>query len=155
MTLGIAPSVLDPSLFIPDLKARRKEPALAEMVAVAHRSGAVREPAPLLDLLVLRERLGSTAIGKGVAMPHARSLTIARPQLLIGRSSRGIEWDAPDGQPATLLLLVLSPSEWSDEAHHAFLARAGAVARLQRNRQRLLEAPTFEAVATVLREVTL
>jgi mannitol/fructose-specific phosphotransferase system IIA component (Ntr-type) len=154
MTLETVPSVLDPSLFIPDLKPRRKEAALAEMVAVAHRAGAVREPAVLLDLLVLRERLGSTAIGKGVALPHARSLTIARPQLVIGRSSRGIEWDAPDDQLVTLLLLALSPSEWSEEAHHAFLARASAVARLQRNRQRLMEAPTFEAVATVLREVT-
>lgn len=154
MTLGTAPSVLDPSLFIPELKPRRKEAALAELVTHAHQAGAVREPELLLEALLARERLGTTAIGKGVALPHARSLTVGRPLLAVARSRRGIDWDAPDEQPVTLLLLALTPAEWSVEAHHAFLARAAAVGRLQRNRQRLLEAGSFEAVASVLREVT-
>jgi hypothetical protein len=47
---------------------------------------------------------------------------------------------------------VLSPGEWGEEAHHAFLARAVGAARLQRNRQRLLEAESFDDVAGVLRE---
>ena len=54
----------------------------------------------------------------------------------------------------TLVLLALSPGEWGEEVHHAFLGRAAAVARLQRNRRRLLEASSFADVANVLREVT-
>lgn len=152
-TIGTAPAVLDSSLYIPELKTRRKEAALQDLVSLAQQAGAVRGPELLLDLLAMRERLGSTAIGKGVALPHARSFTVCRPQLLVARSRRGIEWDAPDGLPVTLLLLSLTPGEWSEEAHHAFLGRAAAVGRLQRNRQRLLDAASFADVATVLREV--
>jgi mannitol/fructose-specific phosphotransferase system IIA component (Ntr-type) len=153
MTLGTAPSVLDPSLYIPELKTRRKDAALADLVSLAHQAGAVRGPELLRELLVMRERLGSTAIGKGVALPHARSLTVNRPQLVVARSRRGIDWDAPDELPVTLVLLTLTPGEWGEEAHHAFLGRKAAVARLQRNRQRLLDAASFEDVASVLREV--
>lgn len=152
MTLGTAAPDLDPSLYIPELKPRTKDPVLAQMVAVAHRAGVTRVAGPLLELLRLRERLGTTAIGKGVALPHARSLTVDRPALVVARSARGIAWDAPDGQPVHLLIMALSPGEWGDDAHHAFLARAAGAARLQRNRQRLLEAESFDAVAEVLRE---
>ncbi len=154
MTLGTTPSLLDPSLYTPELKSRSKEAALAHLVSLAHHAGAVRVPAPLLELLTLRERLGSTAIGKGVALPHARSLTVNRPLLVVARSRRGIDWDAPDGLPVTLLLLTLAPGEWGEETHHAFLGRAAAVARLQRNRQKLRDAASFEEVASVLREVS-
>jgi mannitol/fructose-specific phosphotransferase system IIA component (Ntr-type) len=153
MTLGTAPSVLDPSFYIPELTTDRKEAALAELVSRAHQAGAVRGPEPLLELLVMRERLGSTAIGKGVALPHARSLTVNRPQLVVARSRRGIDWDAPDELPVTLILLILTPGEWGEEAHHALLGRAAWVARLQRNRQRLLDAANFDEVASVFREV--
>jgi mannitol/fructose-specific phosphotransferase system IIA component (Ntr-type) len=88
-----------------------------------------------------------------VALPHARSLTVTRPQVVIGRSRRGIDWSAPDGMPVTLILLALTPGEWSEEAHHALLARVSAVARLQRKRQRLLDATSFADVADVLGEL--
>jgi mannitol/fructose-specific phosphotransferase system IIA component (Ntr-type) len=153
MTLGTATQVLDPSLYIPELRSRNRDSVLAQLVALAHRAGAVRGVAPLVELLRLRERLGTTAIGKGVAVPHARSLTVDRPALVIARSHRGVEWDALDELPANLILMVLSPGEVGEEAHHAFLAQAVAVARLQRNRQRLLEAGTFAEVAGVLAEV--
>jgi PTS system nitrogen regulatory IIA component len=154
MTLGTTPSVLDPSLYIPDLKARKRDAALAELVDLAERQGVVRGSSLVLDLLLLRERLGTTAVDKGVALPNARSLTIERPQLMVARSRRGIDWSAFDGEPVSLVLLVLSPAESSDAAHHAFLGRAAAVARLQRNRQKLLDATNVETVMSVLREVT-
>jgi mannitol/fructose-specific phosphotransferase system IIA component (Ntr-type) len=152
MTLGTATPVLDSSLYIPELKSRTRDSVLAQLVALAHRAGAVRGVASLVELLRLRERLGTTAIGKGVAVPHARSLTVDRPVLVVARSHRGVEWDAPDDQTANLVLLVLSPGEWGEEAHHAFLGHAVAVARLQRNRQRLMDAGTFAEVAGVLAE---
>jgi len=153
MTLVATPSALDPSLYISELKPKRRDTVLSEMVSLAHQVGSVRDPAPLLELLAVRERLGSTAIGKGVAIPNARSLTVTRPQIVFARSRRGVEWNAADGLPVSLILLVLAPAEWSDATAHAMLGRAVAVARLQRNRQRLLEAPSFEAAAEVLRVI--
>lgn len=152
MTLGTATPVLDPSLYIPELKPRTRDAVLAQMVVAAQRSGAVRGSAALLELLRVRERIGTTAIGKGTAVPHARSLTIDRPVVVVARSRRGVEWDTPDDQPVHLVLLTLSPGEWGEEAHHSFVARVVAAARLQRSRQRMLEAADFAEVAAVLRE---
>jgi mannitol/fructose-specific phosphotransferase system IIA component (Ntr-type) len=152
MTLTAAPSVLDPSLCIPDLKTRKKDGALADMLTLAHQAGAVRETALVLEILKWREKLGSTALGKGVAIPNARSIAVARPQIVIARSLKGIDWPAPDGQPVMLVLLALSPSEAGEEAHHALVARAVAASRLQRTRQKVLSATSSDAVATALRE---
>jgi len=152
MTIGL--SVLDTSLYISDLRPKRKETALREMVARAALAGVVSEPLVLEEALLLRERLGSTSVGKGVAVPNARSLAVIDPRLMVARSRRGIDWGSSDGLDIHLVFLVLSPGECPDESHHEFVARAVAVARLQRNRQKLLEASSFDAVASVLREAS-
>jgi mannitol/fructose-specific phosphotransferase system IIA component (Ntr-type) len=152
MTTMIGPALLDPSLYISELKLRRKPAVLEELVAHATRAGAVREPGVLRESLLLRERLFGTGIGKGVAVPHARSIAVTEPRLLIARSRKGIAWDAADGLPVHLVLLVLSPAECGDDAHTEFVCRAAAVGRLQRNRTRLMEAKAFEAIAGVFAE---
>lgn len=152
MTVAVGSPVLDSSLYISDLKFKRRDAVLQELVERAHRRGALLDPELLRETLALRERAGSTALGKGVALPNARSITVTDSRLVIGRSLRGIDWAASDEQPVQLVLLALSPSAVSEEAHHAFLARVAGAVRLQRQRQKLLEADTFEAVAAVLRE---
>ncbi len=154
MTLGTAPTVSDLSLYIPDLKLKKRESALAEMVSFVHRAGVVRDRELLLELLRVRERVGTTGLGKGVAIPQARSVTVLMPRLVVARSLKGIDWAAPDGLPVTLIFMALAPAEWSEEAFHGLVARAAAAARLQRTRQRLLSADSPAAVAAVLREVT-
>ncbi len=153
MSTAIGASILDSSLYIPDLKLKRKETALEEMVARAHALGVVRDGESLCETLALRERLGTTAIGKGVAVPYVRSLAVAEPRLVIARSKKGIAWDAVDDLPVQLVFLALSPAEYPEEAHYDMVARAVAVARLQRNRQKLIEAEDFQTVVSVLREV--
>ena len=152
MTTLIAPSVLDPSLYIPDLKTKRKASVLQELVTLAHGARAVREPEVLRDTLSLRERLACSGIGKGVALPHARSIAVVEPRLVIGRSLRGVAWEAADGVDVQLVVLVLSPAEASEDAHATFVAHAASVTRLQRNRARILEAEEFGAVAGLFGE---
>jgi mannitol/fructose-specific phosphotransferase system IIA component (Ntr-type) len=123
------------------------------MVALGHLCGGLLDPDHVVEVLGMRERMGSTGVGKGVALPNARSASVVRPLVIVARSRRGVEWGAADRLPAALVLMVLSPSEWSAEAHHALLTRTAAAARLQRNRQKLMEAASFDAVAQVLREV--
>jgi PTS system fructose-specific IIC component len=153
MTMMIGPAVLDPSLYIPELRLRRKQAVLDELVAQAARAGVVRDAAVLRDTLLLRERLCGTGIGKGVAVPHARSVVVMEPRLLVARSHRGIAWDADDDAPVQLVLLVLSPPETPEEAHAAFVASAAAVGRQQRNRTKLLDARAFEDIAGVFAEL--
>jgi len=149
----LVPSVLDPSLFIPDLKPRRKETILLEMVDAARCAGVVRDPELLRETLLRRERYVCSAIGKGVAIPHTRSITVTEARLVVARSRRGVDWGAPDELPVHLILLALSPSESSTDAHHALLARAVGVTRHQRHRQKLLDADGIETLAALLRDL--
>ena len=152
MTTTIGASVLAPSLYIPDLKTRRKPSALQELVGRAHEAGVVRDPQVLQAILLLRERLGATAVGKGVAVPNARSVVVSEPRVVVGRSRRGLDWGAADAEPVHLVLLVLSPAETADDVHVDLVARAAAALRLQRHRQRVLDAESFAAVCDVLSE---
>jgi fructose PTS system EIIA component len=153
MTTGIVPTVcFDTTLFIPELKNRRFETVFGELVARAHRAGAVSEMKVLRDALLMRERIGSTYIGKGVAVPYARSIGVSESRLVVARSERGVEWSDAADDPVHLVLLVLSPAELGDEAHFGSVMRTASAARLQRNRQKLLDATNVESVTAVLRE---
>ncbi len=154
MTTLIGPSVLDPSLCISDLKTKRRASVIHELVARAHAAGGVRNVDALCETLALRERWFGTGVGKGVAVPHARSIAVIEPRLVIGRSRRGIDWDAPDGLAVQLVLLVLSPAEASEDAHIDRVARATTLTRLHRNRARLIEAADAGAVADLLAATT-
>ena len=152
MTVTAAPAISDLSLIIPGLKARRRDPALTEMSEHAHRAGAARAAGPLAELLHTRERIGSTGLGKGVALPHVRSLLVTRPVLLLARSTRGIEWSGEDDEPVQLVALVLAPAELGDDAWHTLLARASTLGRLQKHRQRLLAAGDADALLAAMRD---
>jgi len=154
MAITIAPTVRSTTLFVPELGPRKKDSALHYLVARAAAAGIVREPDAVQDALALRERLGATAIGKGVAIPNARSLGIIEPQLVFARSTRGIDWGAPDELPVHLVLLALSPAETSLDAHLDFVARLAAATRLSRQRTRLLEATDGDAVAALVRSAS-
>lgn len=153
MTATIVPSVLDSSLYVPDLRHRRRDSVLAELVDLARSCGVANEPALLLETLLMREKLGTTALGKGVAVPYARSIAVTEPRIVVSRSKRGVDWDAPDGGLVHIVLLVLSPADLPLEAHHEFLGRVTGALRLQRQRQRLIDATGYAQVQAVLREI--
>jgi len=148
----LVPSALDPSLFIPDLKCRRKDSALAELVACAGRGGVLRHPELALELLAAREALGSTSPGRGIAVPAIRSLAVQHGRLVVARSRRGIEWGAPDELPVHVIALVCSPAECPASQHVETVLRVAAAMKPQRARAKLMEAETFEAIAALLRE---
>jgi PTS system nitrogen regulatory IIA component len=95
------------------LRPRDKAAALAELAKrAATLLGAASRP--IADALVARESLGSTGIGAGIALPHAR-LDTPQPFALFARLERPIAWDAIDHAPVDLLFLLLSPDEPADQ----------------------------------------
>jgi len=152
MSISIGPA-LQPAHFISELKNRRRESVLGELSRRAHAVGAALEPELLQATLLLRERLGSTSAGHGVAVPNARSLLVLEPLVLIGRSRRGVAWPVLEREPVHLVLLVLSPPESSAAAHVDFVAWVSAAARPARARQKLLESARPEEIAAILQEV--
>ncbi|MHC4479649.1 MAG: PTS sugar transporter subunit IIA [Planctomycetota bacterium] len=89
-----------------------KEEAIAELVEVLVRAGKVQDRDGVLEALYARESKGSTGIGGGVAIPHAKHPEVERVVLAVGVSRDGIEFDAADGELVYLVFLVLA------EAHN-------------------------------------
>jgi mannitol/fructose-specific phosphotransferase system IIA component (Ntr-type) len=152
MTVLAAPAIADLSRFIPDLRSRRREGALGELVDAAARDGAVRAARALLEIVKLRERFAPAAVVQDAAVQGTRSLSVIRPFVALGRSLRGIEWPGAPADTVHLVVLALAPVEWSEERFHALLARAGGLVRLQRDRQRLITAGSDAVLAAQLRE---
>jgi mannitol/fructose-specific phosphotransferase system IIA component (Ntr-type) len=151
MISSIGPE-LRSSLFVSDLGPRKRDAALLEMARRAMAVGIARDAGVVHRALLQRERFGTTAIGRGVALPNARSIAVTEPGLAVARSRRGIDWGAPDDEAVHLILLLLSPAETALGQHHDLLARLVAAVRSARARQRLLEAVDSAAVVNVLRE---
>ena len=115
---------------LPKLQVRSKNHLLKELArATAARIGLSHRDVfqPLLD----RERLGSTGMGSGVALPHARAAGVKRIHGLFARLAQPIAYESPDDQPVDLVFMLLAPEE-KDAEHLKALAR---VSRLMRNEE--------------------
>lgn len=122
-----------------DLRHRRRETAFHQFVQAAHVQGAVLRPALLESVLNRRERMGSTALGRGFALTGAWSLCVRRALVWVGLSEKGLDWDAADGKPVQLVACVLTPGEGPEEMHFRRLEAVLQALRLQRVRQRLID----------------
>ena len=141
---------VDPSHVRLDLSGETKPEALRELVATMgfdpHSEAAV------LRILMHRESMGSTSIGRGIAVPHCRTPLAKRLQVAYGRRLGGIPYDPIDGEPVVhLFLLVAPPVEVSNE----YLPVLGRVAQLAKEPDvpaRLVEAKTPEDFLRLLTE---
>ena len=146
------PSALDSSLLICDLRRRRKDSALAELVTRAAEAGAVRWPDALTDLIAVREAAVTSALGRGAALVAARSLAVNHACLVLGRSPGGIGWGAPDGEPVRLVAVLLAPADRPLAAHLNAVTRVGGLLRHSRMRERLRKADSADELAARVRE---
>ena len=89
------------------LRAETKDEILAELVGLLRTDE--RSAGTLLRILQRRENLGSTGVGRGIAIPHGRSLVVSRLRLAFGHKSGGIEFQAIDGRPVFSLFLIVAP----------------------------------------------
>lgn len=131
-----------------DLGATTKAATLQRLAAAA--AGRVGRPeAEVLEALQARERLGSTALGRGVALPHARLEGNPPPVVLFARLRRPVEFDARDEEPVDLVILVLWP-EASPEGFLPMLAETCRSLREPQTLRRLRAAATPEDVLELL-----
>ena len=119
-------SWLQPQEILLDVDARDREHAL-EIAAAAIGKAHALDPMPILRALRRREQVGSTALGNGFAIPHARIGGIARPTTVFIRTTIALPFDAPDHKPVSHLLVIMVPSDGANEDHLRLLA---LVARL-------------------------
>ena len=141
---------LRPSLFIPELKNKRKSAVLEEMAAHLAAQKVARQADPVLEVLRQREALGSTGIGKGIAIPHARSTVVAERAVLLARSVKGVEFDSVDGNPVHLCFLIVAPPTEQDPIYLQLLAEIVKAVRLAPARKRILEAQDVDSIRTII-----
>ncbi len=117
--------------FVLDLQAKDRKGALRELVEAAKSAyGLSRLPvADVVDAIVAREKIGSTGLGRGVAIPHTKCETVKSVVGAFGRSSRGLDFSAVDGEPVYLLFLILASPAKEEEYMEARRCVAKAVLR--------------------------
>ena len=115
---------LSQAAIIPDIKAAKKEDVLKEMVDALIDAGNFdrRNRNKLIEALMTRESLGSTAIGQGVAIPHAKSDCVDKLIATFGLSRKGVDFDSLDGELAHIFFLLVAPVD-SAGPHLKALAR--------------------------------
>lgn len=135
--------ILDEDDIILDLKARNKQEVLEELAKVITNHSPWLDKGSLVKVLLERERLGSTGIGDGVAIPHGKFHGIQHPIISFGRSLRGLDFESMDGQPAFLFFLLVAP-ENSASIHLKTLAKISKILKNSSFRKVLMEASTRE-----------
>jgi mannitol/fructose-specific phosphotransferase system IIA component (Ntr-type) len=110
-----------------DVSAGTREAVLEALVALLGIRG--RQRATLLRLLARREVLGSTAVGRGIAIPHCRTLVVPRVQMAYARLATPLPWESLDGEPVRHVFLIVAPPVEVSNQYLPALARLAHFAR--------------------------
>ena len=135
------PEIIEENNIIPELRAKDKKGVLEELAEAISRHEPSIDKGALVKVLVERERLGSTGIGDGVAIPHGKMNGVSRPIISFGRSKQGLDFDSMDGQPAHLFFLLIAP-EASSSVHLQVLAKIAKILKNRDFRKKLMEPGT-------------
>lgn len=135
---------------ITDLKAHSKQDALAELTGVLLSDNKNLDRESVLPILLEREKMGSTGIGEGVAIPHGKLKELDRVIISFGRSVSGVPFDSVDGKPVHLFFLLLAP----EESAGLYLRILAKISRFLKNpvfREKLLQAQSAQEITEIIR----
>ena len=133
---------------LPALKVNGKKQALQEIAAKAAEITGQSDKA-ILEILLQREKLGSTGVGNGVAIPHGKLAKLNKVFGLFARLERPVDFEALDSQPVDLIFLLLAP-EGAGADHLKALARVARLLRDAEVAKKLRESRDAEALYAVL-----
>ena len=134
------------------LEAIDKEEAIAELLELLVRAGRVQNREAILEALYEREAKGSTGIGEGVAIPHARHPEVEGAQVSAGVSKEGIDFDAIDGEDVQVVFLVVAEED-NPSANVEALAELGNLVQTPGIYDRLIGSNSADEFVKVLGEV--
>ncbi len=123
--------ILQPNCVKVPVEGRDKEAVITELVDLLDASGALQDRDVALDAVLTRERIQSTGTGAGIAIPHGKCTSVKEVVMAIGIAREPIEFESVDGQPVTILFLLVSPVDQTGP-HIQALA---AISRLMLNEQ--------------------
>jgi PTS system nitrogen regulatory IIA component len=143
--------LLQPEDIVPSLAAETKDEALLELAAKVEERHPLLGRTEIFRVLQERERLGSTGIGDGVAIPHGKLKRTGDLVLVFGRSKKGVDFDALDGRKVHIFFLLIAP----EEAFGLHLKMLGRISRILKDpavRKALMEATDVAAICGIIQE---
>ncbi|MEW6385974.1 MAG: PTS sugar transporter subunit IIA [Thermodesulfobacteriota bacterium] len=143
--------LLNQDQVLPDLHATNKRGVLEELAATLVPGSEGLDLLTVVEVLMERERLGSTGIGDSIAIPHGKLANLSQLKLAFGRSLNGVDFDSLDGKPSHLFFLLLTPAN-SAGLHLKALAKISRMLMNQSFRESLMQADTPERIFDLLVE---
>lgn len=136
-----------------DLKSTTKADVIAELVDLLVSSGSIdkKHRKKVLEILMAREALGSTAIGQGIAIPHGKYDSVKKLVGCLGVSKNGINFDSLDGEPAYIFFLLVAPVD-SAGPHLKALARISRLLKDKYIREGLKATKDDKSILTIIQQ---
>ncbi len=142
---------LDPSCITLEVKSSTKKEAIAELCQVLYANSKIKDAETVLGALMEREKLGSTGIGQGVAIPHGKSESTANLVGALGISKKGVQFESLDGEPVHVIFMLVAPND-STGQHLKALARVSRLLKDKFFRQAIKEAKVPADIEKIIRE---
>ncbi|HMB30232.1 MAG TPA: PTS sugar transporter subunit IIA [Desulfohalobiaceae bacterium] len=143
---------LDPQFVIPELQSTNKQDVLYELLVPLSGSLSNFNLDKAHKILLERERLGSTGIGDGVAVPHGKMEELEKIILIVGRSVQGVDFEAIDKKPCHIFFLVFAPEDVAG-LHLRILAHISRLLKDQEFRNNFMETNGHEGLWNLLKLV--
>ncbi|MDP8233457.1 MAG: PTS sugar transporter subunit IIA [Candidatus Saelkia tenebricola] len=135
-----------------EIDSQDKESAIAELTELMRNNPEVIDADVFLQNVYEREQLGSTGVGEGIALPHARSIGIKQLVIVFGRSTQGVEFAALDANPVQLIFLIATPK--NDVGNYLkTLAHLSRMLRKEYFRKKLLSVTSSDEVLKAFEEM--
>jgi PTS system nitrogen regulatory IIA component len=144
-------NILRVESILPELKSKDKDGVIQELAEAVTRSEGSIQAGTLTEVLAEREKLGSTGIGSGVAIPHGKLPNLDRIVAAFGRSRPGIDFDSQDGEPAHLFFVLVAPENTAG-LHLKALAKLSRLLKDSHFRQKLLDVSDAQAIYQAIAE---
>jgi PTS system nitrogen regulatory IIA component len=143
--------ILSPDLIVPELVGNTKSEVLRELAQPLATKYHEFDVAALTAVLAERERLGSTAIGDGIAIPHGKVRGVKQILGTFGRHRRGVDFESLDGRPTHLFFVLVAPED-STSLHLKALARVSRLFKDNSFREHLMEANEANEIFRLISE---
>ena len=142
--------VLDKDAILIDLKSKDKIGILNELVEPASRLTGI-DHKEMVQVLMERERLGSTGIGGGIGIPHGKLKNLDKLVLGFGLSREGVDFESMDGRPTHIFFLLITP-EHSTDLHLKLLARVSRLLKKEPLKEMMMKAKSTEEIVSIIGE---
>lgn len=142
--------ILRPEAILDDLKGTDKRSVLSEFAQLGHQLLKIDQES-ILNVLLNREKLGSTAVGHGVAIPHGKIAGLPQMVALFGRSKKGVDFQSHDQKASQLFFVILAPESAIGNYLHA-LARLSRLMKDERVRNLIFKCESKDLYQTLLAE---